>query len=226
MDGGVNLTSYVTRIEWIEADARNTDVKIDVRWYYRPEESIGGHRQFHGSKEVFLSYHFDVQSADTVKARCTVHSFKSYTKLNAIGNDDFFYRFEYNSFTGAFNPDRVAIWKMLFFCFVENVMGFLLAANGLLVLYIAINLFKIYYGDDWGGLFEAITSYGLGGSSMALFGSVVDGGIYTKVADVGVDLVRKVERNIPEDDPRNLAVYSSALGLVRSMVCTHYSKLC
>ncbi|XP_028215038.1 chromatin remodeling protein SHL-like [Glycine soja] len=103
------LTSYVTRIEWIEADARNTDVKIDVRWYYRPEESIGGHRQFHGSKEVFLSYHFDVQSADTVKARCTVHSFKSYTKLNAIGNDDFFYRFEYNSFTGAFNPDRVAM---------------------------------------------------------------------------------------------------------------------
>ncbi|RZB52086.1 Chromatin remodeling protein SHL [Glycine soja] len=102
-------TSYVTRIEWIEADARNTDVKIDVRWYYRPEESIGGHRQFHGSKEVFLSYHFDVQSADTVKARCTVHSFKSYTKLNAIGNDDFFYRFEYNSFTGAFNPDRVAM---------------------------------------------------------------------------------------------------------------------
>jgi len=42
------------------------------------------------------------------------------------------------------------------------VMGFLLAANGLLVLYIAINLFKMYYGDDWEGLFEAITGYGLG----------------------------------------------------------------
>ncbi|KAH1154572.1 hypothetical protein GYH30_050020 [Glycine max] len=85
-------------------------MKIDVRWYYRSEESIGGHRQFHGSKEVFLSYHFDVQSADTVEARCTVHSSKSYTKLNAIENDDFFYRFEYNSFTGAFNPDRVAMF--------------------------------------------------------------------------------------------------------------------
>ncbi|RWW55155.1 hypothetical protein BHE74_00038226 [Ensete ventricosum] len=68
------------------------------------------------------------------------------------------------------------------------VMGFLVAANGFLVLYIAINLFKLYYGDDWEGLFESITGYGLGGSSMALFGRV-GGGIYTKAADVGADLV-------------------------------------
>ncbi|MFQ6650174.1 hypothetical protein Gotur_023332 [Gossypium turneri] len=59
------------------------------------------------------------------------------------------------------------------------VMGFLLAANGLLVLYVSIYLFKLYYGDDWEGLYESITGYGLGGSSMALFGRV-GGGIYKK----------------------------------------------
>ncbi|CAN1125229.1 Chromatin remodeling protein SHL [Linum perenne] len=107
-------SSYVARIERIESDSRGANVKVHVRWYYRPEESIGGRRQFHGSKEVFLSDHCDIQSADTIEGKCTVHSFKSYTKLDAVGNEDFFCRFEYNSSTGAFNPDRVAVYVDLF----------------------------------------------------------------------------------------------------------------
>ncbi|XP_028126264.1 chromatin remodeling protein SHL-like, partial [Camellia sinensis] len=98
------------RVEQIESDSRGGNVRVQVRWYYRPEESIGGRRQFHGSKELFLSDHYDVQSADTIEGKCTVHTFKSYTKLDAVGNDDFFCRFEYNSSTGAFNPDRVAVY--------------------------------------------------------------------------------------------------------------------
>jgi len=91
------------------------------------------------------------------------------------------------------------------------VMGFLLSALGLLVLFLTICAFKLVYGEDWKGIYEAITGYGLGGSSIALFGRV-GGGIYTKAADVGADLVGKVEKDIPEDDPRNPAVIADNVG--------------
>lgn len=71
------------------------------------------------------------------------------------------------------------------------VMGFSLSGLGLLMLFIGIMVYFEVFSHNYYGVYEAITGYGLGGSSIALFGRV-GGGIYTKAADVGADLVGKV----------------------------------
>ncbi|MEY2974554.1 MAG: pyrophosphate-energized proton pump [Actinomycetota bacterium] len=89
------------------------------------------------------------------------------------------------------------------------VMGFTVAGLALLGLMFTYLLFVVWLQVD--DAFEIVTAFGLGASSIALF-SRVGGGIYTKAADVGADLVGKVEAGIPEDDPRNPATIADNVG--------------
>ena len=92
-----------------------------------------------------------------------------------------------------------------------TVMGLAVVGLGLGGLSLLMFIYGNFLNLDLIKLTDVITGFGLGASSIALF-SRVGGGIYTKAADVGADLVGKVEKGIPEDDPRNPAVIADNVG--------------
>jgi inorganic pyrophosphatase len=92
------------------------------------------------------------------------------------------------------------------------VMGLSLVSLGVLALFGLIKLFELAANYDTPrSMYEAIAGYGLGGSSIALFGRV-GGGIYTKAADVGADLSGKNDYGLEEDDYRNPACIADNVG--------------
>ena len=94
------------------------------------------------------------------------------------------------------------------------VMGLVVVGLGLLDIALWFLILNAFYGDEPTALITITTTmltFGMGASTQALFARV-GGGIYTKAADVGADLVGKVEANIPEDDPRNPATIADNVG--------------
>jgi len=87
-----------------------------------------------------------------------------------------------------------------------GVMGICVVSIGVIGLSILYFIFK-----DHPNFLEILPGFGMGASSVAIFARV-GGGIYTKAADMGADLVGKVEKGIPEDDPRNAAVIADFVG--------------
>lgn len=96
-----------------------------------------------------------------------------------------------------------------------QVLGFILVGLALLILQILIIVYKALYQPTTDqavkNMFEMISGYGLGGSTVALFGRV-GGGIYTKAADVGSDLAGKNVQGLPEDSPQNPGVIADNVG--------------
>ncbi|KPJ96492.1 MAG: potassium transporter [Gammaproteobacteria bacterium SG8_15] len=106
--------------------------------------------------------------------------------------------------TAAHNEGAAAALTVAFYG--GSIMGMTVAAMGLL----GLGVLYLLFGTD-PHTAEIIHGFGMGASSVALF-SRVGGGIYTKSADVGADLVGKVEAGIPEDDPRNPGVIADNVG--------------
>ena len=106
--------------------------------------------------------------------------------------------------TAAHNSGQAAALSVAFFG--GSIMGLAVASLGLL----GLGLVYWHFGGDPETVHH-IHGFGMGASVVALF-SRVGGGIYTKSADVGADLVGKLEQGIPEDDPRNPGVIADNVG--------------
>jgi len=116
------------------------------------------------------------------------------------------------------NAARTSLSKALNVSFSGGlVMGINVVSLGILgvsILFLVFtNVQSIFGGEEWhiDKTLEVLIGFSLGAESIALFARV-GGGIYTKAADVGADLVGKVEAGIPEDDPRNPAVIADNVG--------------
>jgi len=99
---------YIGRI--VSLAVEDDVAKARLCWYYRPQETRGGRKRFHGVKELFASDHYDWVSVNTIDGKCTVHSMREYQRLEAVSEYDFYARFLYRSSRGEFRPEAVPVF--------------------------------------------------------------------------------------------------------------------
>ncbi|PNH08668.1 Histone lysine demethylase PHF8 [Tetrabaena socialis] len=103
--------AYIARIrKLVQQSSDPTDVELEVTWFYRPEEAVGGRKAFHGESEVFDSDHQDKAPLAAILGRCFVHDVRRYEALQRRTENDFFMRFRYRPRSKQFEPDRVPVY--------------------------------------------------------------------------------------------------------------------
>eukprot|EP00271_Cylindrocystis_brebissonii_P020465 TRINITY_DN6794_c0_g1_i2.p1 TRINITY_DN6794_c0_g1~~TRINITY_DN6794_c0_g1_i2.p1 ORF type:complete len:341 (+),score=32.91 TRINITY_DN6794_c0_g1_i2:69-1091(+) len=96
-----NTREYIARVEGLKLEG-NT---IRCRWFYRPEDIIGGPKSYHAEKELLLSNEYVLCDRATVEGPCRVLTLDAYSKLKVVGDDDYFCRFEYDVKSGTSFPE-------------------------------------------------------------------------------------------------------------------------
>jgi K(+)-stimulated pyrophosphate-energized sodium pump len=154
---------------------------------------------------AFLSYYLKVQSAWTPFAFLTGGFFSALAGFIGMTTATL-------ASARTTNQARESLDKALKVAFRSGaVMGLVVVGLGLLDVAIWFFVLHIWLGNSLVVTTVTMLSFGMGASLQALFARV-GGGIYTKAADVGADLVGKVEAGIPEDDPRNPATIADNVG--------------
>ncbi|EIE18166.1 BAH-domain-containing protein [Coccomyxa subellipsoidea C-169] len=101
---------FVGQIRDVKIQGKSNQIRLQVAWFYRPEDAAGGRKLFHGEKELLKSEHLDWCSASTIEGKCRVHSLQSYQALPRVTEADFYARFTYKPESEEFSPDRVPVY--------------------------------------------------------------------------------------------------------------------
>ena len=87
-------------------------VHFRIQRYYTPEETVGGKQPFYGNKELLLTNHLDNLDPKQIVKKINVHSFVNYMKLETVGPNDYFSRFEYEIGSGWLSPAVIEVYVL------------------------------------------------------------------------------------------------------------------